>query len=157
MILGPLINYFLAFPSGSGYAMSPTIVEGQQTVVYRKGKIKRFSNVYFRVPSRNDKETNIRRIIGFPGEHIIYKEDVLYVNGEEIVENFLARQLANAKEYGYILTEDFSIADIPGVKNEIIPAGYYLVLGDNREFSVDSRSYGLVPVESIIGTVEMLF
>lgn len=63
--------------------------------------------------------------------------------------------LTKAKSGNYQLTEDFSIADL--CKEERIPEGYYLVLGDNRSFSVDSRAYGLVSEQDIIGTIEQVF
>ncbi|MBL1225817.1 signal peptidase I [Enterococcus sp. BWR-S5] len=157
LLLIPIFRFFVVFPEAGGYAMSPTLQDGVRTMVYQQGKVKRFSLVYFKVPQRNDGIKTIRRVIGLPGERVEYKDECLYINGEEKVERFLGNQLLAAQEGGYTLTENLSLEEIQGTENGVIPQGYYLVLGDNRVFSVDSREYGLVSEEEIIGTVELIF
>ncbi len=73
----------------------------------------------------------IKRIIGMPKEDIEYKNNVLYINGEELDES-----------YGYGYTNDF--VDYCGNDE-------YFVLGDNREDSTDSRIIGCVKKENILG------
>lgn len=157
LLLVPVFSFLISVPKVTGYAMSPNLLDGKRTVVYHQKKIQRFDLIYFKVPTRNNGLMNIRRVIGLPGERIEYRDDVLYIDGEEQVERFLGAQLVEAKENNYTLTEDFSIESISEVKEDRIPKGYYLVLGDNRSFSVDSRNYGLVPQENIIGTIELIF
>ena len=81
----------------------------------------------------------IKRVVGLPGETIEYKDNFLYVNGEKYKEKFLGDE---------VITEDFSLKELGYDK---IPKGYYLVLGDNRENSKDSRSFGLVKEKDIVG------
>lgn len=157
VIILVISNLLFAFTKVSGYAMTPNLQDGQRTIVYRHGEIRRFDRIYFKVPGRSDGLETIRRVIGLPGERVEYKEDVLYVNGEEQAERFIGEYLSDARENDYVLTENFSIVDILGKGQDTIPEGYYLVLGDNRTFSIDSREYGLVPEQNIIGTVSVVF
>ncbi|WP_086350731.1 signal peptidase I [Candidatus Enterococcus clewellii] len=157
LLLIPVFRFLIVLPEAGGYAMSPTLQDGTRTLVYRQGKIKRFSLVYFTVPQRRDGTKTIRRVIGLPGERVEYKDERLFINGEEKVERFLASELLLAQEEKYRLTEDLSLKEILGTKEGVIPQGFYLVLGDNRVFSVDSREYGLVSEKEIIGVVALTF
>lgn len=125
-----------------GDSMEPTLHNRDflmmERLSYYMDEPERFDIVVFHATKQKD---YIKRIIGLPGETIEYKDNQLYVNGREKREYFLEDD-----EY----TNDFTIDDIePG--QEHIPEGYYLVLGDNRNNSTDSRSIGLVPKERIMG------
>jgi signal peptidase I len=80
----------------------------------------------------------IKRIIGLPGEKVAFKDNKLYINDQEIAQPF--------EQNGD--TEDFSITDL---EYNTIPKDMYLVLGDNRINSVDSRTIGLIPKDKING------
>ena len=82
-------------------------------------------------------EKIIKRVIGLPGDYIEYKDNILYVNGKEIKE-----------EYKRDITNNFSLKDLGYEK---IPENKYLVLGDNRSISKDSRIIGLIDKEDIEG------
>ena len=87
---------------------------------------------------KNDNEEIIKRIIGMPGEHISYKNNKLYVNDKLVESNF-----------EYRTTNDFNLEEICSCTS--IPEGKYLVLGDNRPISKDSRIIGLVDEKDILG------
>ncbi|MET3564099.1 signal peptidase I [Enterococcus rotai] len=140
-------------PKVEGYGMTPVLNNGDRVFVNRLGTIRRFKLIYFKLP--NSQETSIRRVIGLPNEHIQYKNDQLYINHQETVERFLQNQLNHAKQNEELVTDDFQLQQLPNVKYATIPRGKYLVLGDNRPYSTDSRYYGLVDEKDIIGTVEM--
>ena len=74
----------------------------------------------------------IKRVIGLPGDDIVYKNNVLYVNGEEVEETFLDKT--------NVYTEDFYCH---------VEKGHFFCLGDNRENSKDSRYYGTFGFEQI--------
>ena len=86
----------------------------------------------------------IKRIIGMPGDKVVYKDGALYINDEELKE-----------DYNDFIMEDFdvdSICEINGIEcNGVIPDDMYLVLGDNRMVSADSRVKGLFSKEQILG------
>lgn len=133
-----------------GYSMISTLNNRDVVAVSRRKKIKRFDLVYMDTP-QNKKNKAIRRIIGVPGDEIYFKNDDLIINGEIKEEKYL---LKKKKMLGdMVLTDDFSLKEITGKQK--IPAGMYFVLGDNRKSSTDSRYYGFVSKEDIVGKVEL--
>jgi len=83
----------------------------------------------------------IKRVIGLPGETVEFKNNKLYINGKYIEEKFLGSE-----------SFDFNISDLG---YEIIPENEYLLIGDNRGASYDSRYFGTVEKEKIEGTVNL--
>lgn len=86
----------------------------------------------------------IKRVVGMPGEYIEYKNNTLYIDGKPYTEEYLKD----------VVTDDFSIKQLDYEK---IPEDMYLVLGDNRQDSLDSRdeSVGLIKKSDIIGKVRL--
>ena len=107
---------------------------------YRFFKIKRFDVVSLKY---DGSKYLIKRVIGLPGDKIEYKNNKLFINGKKIEEHFLDKE-AN--------TEDFSLTKLGYEK---IPKDMYLVLGDNRENSLDSREIGLIKRKDIIGKIKL--
>lgn len=133
-----LFRHFLYSPIRvSGSSMEPTLYDADIMILnkigYKINGLKRFDVVVVNY----DNEKIIKRVIGLPGEHIEYKDDVLYVNGKIIKE-----------DYDRKITSDFSLEDLG---EKIIPEDKYLVLGDNRPISKDSRIIGLVDKKDIEG------
>lgn len=134
-----LIRSFIITPIiVSGDSMKPNLhnkeVLLEQKIGYNSSSIKRFDIVVI----KKDNEEIIKRIIGLPGEHISYKNNKLYVN-DKLVES----------EYTYRDTNDFNLEEICSCTT--IPEGKYLVLGDNRPISKDSRIIGLIDEKDILG------
>ena len=123
-----------------GPSMNPTLKEGDVLIVnkllYRIGKVQRNDIV---VLSQEEKYM-VKRVVGLPGEHIEYKDNYVYVNGEKFKEPFI-----DADKFP---TKDFKLEDLGYDK---IPEGMYLVLGDNRVNSKDSRDFGLIKKKQIKG------
>lgn len=120
-----------------GDSMYPTLDDGQilllNKIDYKFNDIERFDIVVIKL----EKNEIIKRIIGLPGETVEYRNNVLYINGHEI-EN----------EYNFE-TDDFTLKSICNCSK--IPDGKYLVLGDNRTVSSDSRIIGLIDKKDIKG------
>ena len=102
------------------------------------------SAYYFSDPERFDivvvsmpDEYLIKRVIGLPGENIKYVDNTLYVDGEKIEE-----PIADLE------TDDFDIEELGATE---IPDDSYLVLGDNRDNSLDSRELGFISKDRILG------
>ncbi|WYJ83860.1 signal peptidase I [Enterococcus sp. DIV0840] len=143
-----LLSFFtFTFAKVEGYSMVPTLNNDEWVFVSKLAKPKRFKLVLHRDP--NSKETSVRRVIGLPGETISYKDDQLYVNDRDVFERFLEDETKRAQSSGGVYTEDWS------TKAEQVPKGKYLVLGDNRPYASDSREYGYVDEQDLVGLVEM--
>lgn len=130
-----LVKEFIASPIiVSGDSMHSTLHDGDVMILdkmaYRDEEIKRFDIV---VIKNNDKYI-IKRVIGLPGETVKYIDNTLYINDKIYVEDFLDKGTLT----GYINVEK-------------IPEGFYYVLGDNREISLDSRKLGLIEESAIEG------
>ncbi len=82
----------------------------------------------------------IKRVIGIPGDRVMVKGGSVYVNGQALLEDYLAP--GTITNPGTLMPES---------KEIVIPDGYYLPLGDNRIHSRDGREFGPIPKESIVG------
>lgn len=134
--------YILSFQQVVGPSMTPNYLEGEVFLLnklkYKVSAVKRFDVI---VLESDQSKYMIKRVIGLPGEHIEYKDNKLYINDKEVLEDF--------NRNGD--TEDYNIKDL-GV--DVIPEDSYFVLGDNRINSQDSRVFGFVKKEDIVGKVE---
>lgn len=150
-----LIRFFLFTPIVvDGESMMPTLEDGDRMIVnkigYEVGEPDRYDIVVFHAPEEKD---YIKRVIGLPGDHVAYKNDQLYINGEPQEEPYL--DLKKEEIIEGVLTEDFTLEDYAQVS--VIPEGYVFVMGDNRRYSKDSRMIGLVSMEEIIGSTNVIF
>lgn len=135
--------YVASFQQVLGPSMQPNYQEGE-IYLLNKLKYKITSPKRFEVIVLNNKKSKfmIKRVIGLPGEHIEYRDDTLYINGEVVKEAF--SKTLEPDETG-ILEKDVDL---------VIPDKCYYVLGDNRVNSEDSRMFGCVEKKDIVGKVE---
>jgi signal peptidase I len=108
-------------------------------ITYRKRDPQRGEVIVFHAPPPNNADF-IKRIIGLPGESIMVQNGRVYINGKQLPEIYLPISLATTEKS--FLREGVSYT---------IPAGYYIVLGDNRNYSSDSREWGPVSRKAIVG------
>lgn len=131
-----LIRTFLVTPAiVDGSSMDYTLEDGQlvfvNKLVYRLNDIERFDIVVLKNEVDDDKI--IKRVIGLPNEHIVYKDNILYINDKKVDFDFDCAKTADFE----MITEE----------------GEYLVLGDNRGISKDSRMLGNFTKKDIVGRV----
>ncbi len=133
-----LVRLFIVTPVRvDGPSMNDTLHDGDILLLDKyDNKYERFEIVVFNYNG----ERLIKRVIGLPGEVISYKNNKLYINGNEIEDN-----------YGLGYTEDFELKDLNLTK---IPDNEYLVMGDNRNDSLDSRYFGTISKDKILGSVK---
>ena len=142
VIVVVLIRTYLVTPViVSGDSMVPTLKSKELLLLnkinYRMNDIKRFDIVVIKI----DNKEIIKRVIGLPGETVEYRNNTLYINGHEEKDKY------NSK------TDDFTLKTICNCDQ--IPEDKYLVLGDNRSISADSRIIGLVDRKEIEGNVNI--
>jgi signal peptidase I len=137
-----------------GESMMPTLEEGNKLVVnkigYQIGDLNRFDVIVFHA---NEKEDFVKRIIGLPGDRIEYRDDQLWINGEKYPEPFLEKYRKEILDGR--LTGDFTLKERTGEK--IVPKDHFFVLGDNRRGSWDSRHFGFVSVNQVVGKVNLRY
>ncbi len=128
-----------------GASMEPTFISGDyiltSKVTYKLRSLERGDVVVFKSPKNPDIDY-IKRVIGLPGDKINFKNGEVYVNDAQLSENYISAK-TNLWEAGY------SKENAPVV----VPEGEIFVMGDNRPRSSDSREFGPVSEESIVGQV----
>mgnify|MGYP002510337015 CR=1 FL=1 len=132
-----------------GESMEPTFEENDKLIVSKISKINRFDQIVFQAP--NQDEQHIKRVIGLPGDTVVMEDDVLYVNGESYEEPYVNRKSTTANK----VTGDFTLEQLTGKQQ--VPKGFVFVLGDNRLKSGDSRLYGFISKDEIIGEVKFRY
>jgi signal peptidase I len=170
-------------PSGS---MMPTLQDGDFILVHKYqyglrlpvldtkvvdlGSPERGDVVVFRYPV-DPAIPFIKRIVGLPGDTIEYRNKTLFLNGKEVEQTKISTYLGAGS--GSDATGSIHyLESLPGRPHDIlvnprfsgrtdgrteVPEGHYFVLGDNRDNSQDSRYWGFVPDENLIGRAFMIW
>lgn len=137
-------------PSG---AMIPTLLIGDHIVVdksaYRSKKPERGDVIVFLYPE-DETKVFIKRIIALPGDSYRIRNKVVYINEEPLDDRAFTQHVDPGIIEGAINPRD-------NFGPLTVPEGAYFVLGDNRDQSLDSRFWGYVKVEKIIGKVWMIY
>lgn len=122
-------------------SMYPTLDEGDRVLVnklsYRLHDVHRGDLVVFERPEgqpESDIKDLIKRVVGLDGETIEAREGVIYIDGQELDEPYLV--------------EGVTTDNLP---RQEIPAGHVFVMGDNRGDSADSRVFGPIDEDTIVG------
>ncbi|PGA17931.1 signal peptidase I [Bacillus pseudomycoides] len=137
-----------------GESMMPTLENNERVLVNKIGfnvqGLNRFDIIVFHGKEGYDL---VKRVISLPGDTIEYKNDVLYVNGKAVDEPYLADYKAEVSKGK--LTPDFTLEQKTGKTK--VPEGQVFVLGDNRQVSKDSRMFGCISEDQIVGKGEAVF
>ncbi len=148
-------TFFVTNYSVSGQSMEPTLQHMDKVLVskisYTVGDIDRLDVLVFH---KKQNEDYVKRVIGLPGDRILYENDRLFINGNLVDEPYLTKYEAyqNPNER---FTENFTLKSITG--QVLVPPNSYFVLGDNRRQSLDSRYFQFVKKEDIVGKVVLRY
>ena len=142
MVLILVIEGFTDRVKIEGYSMLPSLEESDRLIVsqmaYRSEDPARGDIVVFDYPNNPDDEY-IKRVIGIPGDILIIEDGAVYVNGEELEEDY-----TNGPING-------------GMREVVVPEESVFVMGDNRNHSSDSRYWGPLPNEYIVGKAVFIY
>lgn len=136
LIAAALVIFVVQPTRVDGTSMEPTLLSGQRLVIEKvslhfnapaRGEV-----VVLNVPGR-DADALIKRVVANAGDVIAIRNGRVYLNGEAITEPYLSQ---------------FTPGDLPST---VVPDGYLFVLGDNRGASNDSRSFGMIPTDHLVG------
>ncbi|BCU51891.1 signal peptidase I [Staphylococcus auricularis] len=158
IILVVVINFVGKSYTIKGDSMDPTLKDGEHVIVnmigYNLGGLEKGNVIVFHADESSD---YVKRVIGMPGDKVEYKKDQLYVNDKKVDEPYLDYN-KKRKQVEYITANDLDVSSLPNSNGEEkIPKGKLLVLGDNREVSKDSRSFGLINEDQVVGKVSFRF
>jgi signal peptidase I len=121
-----------------GTSMQPQLVDQERIFVnrfiYRFKDIQRGDIVVFWYP-RDHSKSFIKRVLGVPGDEVEIRYGTVYVNGTRVYEPYLNPEFRDHKSFQKV----------------VVPPGQYFVLGDHRNSSNDSRSWGFVAQQLIYG------
>ncbi len=137
-----VITTFIAKPvKVNGDSMYPQVKDEQVgfSMVFGKNQIERFDIVVVYIEETN--KYLVKRVIALPNETVSYKDSQLHINGIAIDEAFL--------DDDYVSSQS-STRDFTGDLEMTLGDNEYFLLGDNRPYSKDSRSYGAFNKEDII-------
>jgi signal peptidase I len=159
-------------PTGS---MQPTIVEGDRILVNKLAYDIKVPFTHITLAKLSDPQTNdiiifdsaeadkrlVKRVIGVPGDIISMSNNQLIINGDAIkYENISALKQVNQDKHEIINGQPHKVrtnangSQLSNFNAVKVPKDHYLVLGDNRDNSADSRVIGFVPREEIIGRTQ---
>ena len=120
----------------NGTSMHPTL-QDKEFMILNKISLKQGINRFDIVVVQENNKYIIKRVIGLPGESVMYKDSKLYINGKVIEDN-----------YSKTTTNDFD--------NVVLGENEYFVMGDNRAVSSDSRIIGPVNIKNIKGKTNLI-
>ncbi len=142
LILFIAINAVSARIRVESISMQPTLYAGDFIIVnklaYKLGEPGRGDVIIFHYPPDPNREPYIKRVIGLPGETVRIEGGKVYVNNVLLNEPYISA--APTYEGSWVVPEDS-----------------LFVLGDNRNSSSDSHSWGMVPLKNVIGKAEVVY
>lgn len=141
VVLYFLIDSVVARVRVENISMEPTLMPGQFILVnklaVKLNDIQRGDIIVFHFP-QNPKEDYIKRVIGLPGDSIVIRGNKVFVNNQEITEPYISAEPAYNGTW-------------------VVPEGKLFVLGDNRNQSSDSHSWGYVPINLVVGKALIIY
>jgi len=135
VVLYFLIDTVIARVYVLNLSMVPTVTPGEQLIVnkmiFRTGNYQRGDIIVFHYP-QDPREDYIKRLIGLPGDVVKAENGAISVNGQVLNEPYCSSPVSYTGEW-------------------LVPEDAFFVLGDNRNLSSDSHSWGFAPVENVVG------
>ena len=138
-----ITHYLIQAVQVEGYSMYPTLTDSGHYWLNRFSYVisEPRQNDIVALKDPRDNTLEVKRIIAMPGQSVYLKDGRVYVNGKLLSEPYLP---ANTPTYAY----ERNVSEFFCIGND-----KFFVMGDNRNNSTDSRTFGTVPRQNIIGKV----
>ena len=137
VVLLLVVSFFIKPIIVEGVSMLPTLESKDYLIVskqsYNFGEPERGDIVVFPHDEGIDEKLYVKRVIGLPEDHIVIEDGNVYINNKKLNEDYIA--------------ENYTSGDI----DLVIPKGRIFVMGDNRGNSSDSRFFGTVKIDEVLG------
>jgi signal peptidase I len=161
LIIAVLVNMFLFQPTTvMGHSMEPTLADQSRIYVSKLPRLVKYepkfgdiviidsrvnhprtwkddikeSLIMQLLSQKQEHNIWVKRVIGLPGDTIEFKNNKVYRNGKLLYEPYIKEEMRNTPN-----------------RTIHVPKGYIFVMGDNRNFSKDSRDIGCIPIDHVIG------
>ncbi|KID42505.1 signal peptidase I [Fructilactobacillus fructivorans] len=164
LILALLIRqYLFTLAKVDGPSMQPNLESGERIMVFRQAKIKHRSVVVFDAagedPTAAPNTDYVKRVIGLPGDTVAFRGGNIYVNNKKVNQDYISKDQQQKGTYYNRMPGDWDLTSLsknwPKNKGAVkVPQGEYFVLGDHRSVSNDSRYWGFVPKNKVVGVVK---
>lgn len=141
IVLYFLIDTVVARVRVENISMLPTLEPGEFLLVnkltYKVGDVEHGDIIIFHNP-QNPIEDYIKRVVGIAGDEVIVQDGIVSVNGQTLEEDYISATVTYEGKWN-------------------VPEGALFVLGDNRNQSSDSHSWGFVPVSNVVGKAIVIY
>lgn len=135
-----------------GNSMYPTYLTKERIIAEKVSlkfkEIHRGEVIIFQQPLLSEKHLLIKRVVGLPGETFRISDGFVYINGEKLSEPYLSNNIVTNSRINDRIVENVDYK---------INENFYILLGDNREESTDSRYFGQVSKEFIVGRALLVY
>lgn len=165
-------TYWFTMVKVDGSSMEPNLTSNERVFVFRTDKIETSKihrgsvivfDAYGEDPSATENKDYVKRVIGMPGDTVSAVDGVIKVNGKAVNQDYISESEQKATNTINDVGNWQSLAQLgnrqgwEGDKTIKVPAGKYFVLGDHRSVSNDSRYWGFVDDDKVLGVVKVPF
>lgn len=165
-------TYWFTMVKVDGSSMEPNLTSNERVFVFRTDKIETSKihrgsvivfDAYGEDPSATENKDYVKRVIGMPGDTVSAVDGVIKVNGKAVDQDYISESEQKATNTINDVDNWQSLAQLgnrqgwEGDKTIKVPAGKYFVLGDHRSVSNDSRYWGFVDDDKVLGVVKVPF
>jgi signal peptidase I len=137
-----IVTFLFQIARVEGQSMAPTLRNQDRLIInklaYRLGPPRRGDIVMLYYPADPDKSF-VKRVIAEAGDTVRIADGIVFVNSVRLHDDYVPEDYRGHDDWG----------------PEVIPEGYYFVMGDHRNESSDSRQWGMVPTRYIVGRVQI--
>ncbi|WP_204120646.1 signal peptidase I [Levilactobacillus sp. 244-2] len=146
-----------------GPSMEPNLQNNEKVFAWKQASVKHLSVIVFDAhgedPSAKPNTNYVKRVIGLPGDTVTSKNGYIYVNKKKVDQGFISTSERTAGTGNWMLASLQKTQKWNDGKKitTVVPKGKYFVLGDHRSVSNDSRYWGFVDKDKVLGVVKVPF